>query len=414
MIYEAFLDYVKNNIKNYLPEKYAGHEVRLHQSVKNNDILLDSIMIQEPGNPLIPNIYLNPFYEHYQEGVSMEDIMKEIARVRMEAEPQNEVEFPDLRQFHKVKDSIYCRLVNLENNMERLQAMPFTPIDDLAVTYHILVSSQGEEIGSIALSHELLNLYGVEKEELHNIAVENTQRLFPENIFNLCDFIGRKISEGMEEMGMSPEEIQMQMEMMGQNQDMGIYVLTNDCGINGAAAILYPDIQQKIGAYIKNEFYVLPCSVHELILIDKEVAGSIRELQDMVKEVNETEVKPDEVLSGNVYEYKEGRIQCLNRENNKKQFYLCCDEDKKEYYREMVNSRLGEMVEVVDFLQDAQTVYVIGQISAEMEQDIQAAKELGLNMVKVNEQLVDEHLYEHLRKGNVKVRPNRTSPGMEI
>ena len=52
-----------------------------------------------------------------------------------------------------------------------------------------------------------------------------------------------------------------------------------------------------------DKFYILPSSVHEVIIVSPQIAMNIEALREMVNSVNATEVSPDEVLSYNVYEY---------------------------------------------------------------------------------------------------------------
>ena len=54
---------------------------------------------------------------------------------------------------------------------------------------------------------------------------------------------------------------------------------------------------------IGEEFYVLPSSIHEVILLPVSYSGNPAELEALVKEVNETCVTPEDYLSGHVYRY---------------------------------------------------------------------------------------------------------------
>ena len=81
-----------------------------------------------------------------------------------------------------------------------------------------------------------------------------------------------------------------------------MFVLTNDTKVNGAAAILNDDTRQEIADKV-GDFYVLPSSVHETLIIPKDAGMELRDLEQMVQEVNQTQVAPQERLSDHVYEY---------------------------------------------------------------------------------------------------------------
>ena len=79
------------------------------------------------------------------------------------------------------------------------------------------------------------------------------------------------------------------------------YVLTNIAQINGATAILYPNLLQEIGEATQSNFFILPSSIHEVILMKDNGDMNAEELQRMVMEINRTQVAPEEVLSDEVY-----------------------------------------------------------------------------------------------------------------
>ena len=82
-----------------------------------------------------------------------------------------------------------------------------------------------------------------------------------------------------------------------------MYVLTNESSLNGASCILYEDVLYDFAHEIDNDLYILPSSIHEVILLPKLSIYEKKELVNMVREVNTEGVDADEVLSDNVYEY---------------------------------------------------------------------------------------------------------------
>lgn len=81
------------------------------------------------------------------------------------------------------------------------------------------------------------------------------------------------------------------------------YVLSNEDKRNGSTCLLYPDLLKEIGGTFDSNFFILPSSIHELILMKDTGEMSASELQRMVLEVNGTEVEPEEVLSNQVFSY---------------------------------------------------------------------------------------------------------------
>ena len=106
--YQEFMDYVKENVADYLPEKFEQAEITVHQMVKNNDVMLDGLNIHDPDRNLSPNIYLNPLYEQYENGRDLDEIVAEVADIYVEnmgsALTRNfQLNVEDIRNFEAVK-----------------------------------------------------------------------------------------------------------------------------------------------------------------------------------------------------------------------------------------------------------------------------------------------------------------------
>ena len=84
-------------------------------------------------------------------------------------------------------------------------------------------------------------------------------------------------------------------------------VLSNESGVNGAAVILYPDIPKYIFESIGKNYYILPSSIHEPLIVPEDEFINPSNLQAIVREVNEKHIEPEEFLSDNVY-YFDGNI----------------------------------------------------------------------------------------------------------
>ena len=93
------------------------------------------------------------------------------------------------------------------------------------------------------------------------------------------------------------------MESVYEDDICPMYVATNSKKLNGACVMLYDGLLRSFARKVGKSFYIIPSSIHEVILIPDTLDMDIRYMKAMVKEVNGTEVSPDEVLSDNVYRY---------------------------------------------------------------------------------------------------------------
>lgn len=292
MNYNVFGNEVKQEV-----EKLLGSEVRveLRQITKNNGIILEGLCILEKGSYVSPTIYLEDFYREYKDGVSLKEIagrIYDIYEKRCRNIPFSLEYFLD---FEKIKENIFCKLVNREMNQELLRDVPSVSFLDLSVVFICAVKNEEFGNGSVLIREEHRKHWKVSKELLYEYARENTFRLRP---FEL-----KSMEELIEDL-VEPEERKLL-------KEIPMYVLSNRDRVFGAAGILYDRILSSAGARLEEDFYVLPSSVHEVILVPGHVAGSEKELHTMVHEVNHTQVEPEEVLSENVYHY-DRKKHCLS------------------------------------------------------------------------------------------------------
>lgn len=301
--FEEFKKEVADNIKDFLPPEYADASVSTKQVVKNNDVELTSLNIYREGETLTPTIYLENFYEAYSDQGDMDDVMEKLADMFLAASENKDYDIGKLTSFEAAKDSIYPKLVNMEMNREALADMPHTQMDDLAVTYSVMLNEDERGKASVAISNEMMEMYGVTTEELHSVAVENMEQLSPGKFLPFRDMVADTLIDDMTEIMGGDREAASAMvnEMLGETPD--IYVITNEQRINGAASVLDDTIMQKVTETVGEDFVILPSSVHECIVVPVDCNIEIDEMKAMVQCVNADAVKPQERLSDNVYCY---------------------------------------------------------------------------------------------------------------
>lgn len=303
MEYKDFVEQVKEQIKDYLPEKFADAEVDVRQVVKNNDRVLDGLIIRTDESNLSPTIYLNPYFEQLRQGDGMDDIVAMIAGDYQEHSIDHDMDMSAVTDFDSIKDKITCRLINGENNRKFLQDKPYTKVEDLAVVYQILMGKQEKGTTTITITDALMDRYGITTDELHEQAMRNMDVLQPFCFKEMNEMMAEIFAENIaEEQGISIKEAERIAAKMVPDIPDTMYVLTNDAKVNGAAEILNDDIRQEIAKKV-GDFYMLPSSIHETLIIPKSAGMDLGELEQMVREVNRTQVAPEERLSDHVYEY---------------------------------------------------------------------------------------------------------------
>jgi uncharacterized protein YacL (UPF0231 family) len=305
MDYQKFLNQIQRRIKDYLPQEFQSAEVSINKIIKNNDLELDAITIRREGDKIVPQIYLNGYFELYGNGVSMSEILMDISAGYFHRLTPQFKDLPEnIMDYEQVKNQISVQLINKEINQNMLRDTPYKGLEntDLAAILKIQVHVNETQTGAIRVTNELLGHWETNFESVYNDALENTIRDNPARIQNI-EQIFSEMSNGKEREWESPEHYNL--------EPYDQYILTNQSGINGASVLLYPEVLQQIADNTGSNFFILPSSIHEVVLMKETGELSAAELQAIVMSANQNAVEIDEKLSDEVY-YYDGKEQSLS------------------------------------------------------------------------------------------------------
>ncbi|MFR3903651.1 DUF5688 family protein [Hominisplanchenecus sp.] len=123
MNFKEFQNYIKDNIKEYLPGSYENADISFNEQIRNNDIHLTGITIRRGNEMTAPNIYLNDFFEAYQNGKDLDDIVGDLAdkRIEMEIPFSGKDLMGKLSDYEKAKKNLEIRLCDKEENIGKLK-----------------------------------------------------------------------------------------------------------------------------------------------------------------------------------------------------------------------------------------------------------------------------------------------------
>ena len=80
-----------------------------------------------------------------------------------------------------------------------------------------------------------------------------------------------------------------------------IHIVTNRKNAHGAAYIFDTNTLQKMADLLESDLYIIPSSIHEIMIFPWNDFATKEELSAIVEEVNETAVEKEEQLSNHVY-----------------------------------------------------------------------------------------------------------------
>lgn len=289
---KKFAEKIERAVATVLGEEY---QVRLQEVQKNNGVLLQGLIITRKEQNVSPTIYLQPFWEAYEGGVTLTELVRRIIQIYREDTPTESVDMSFFREFEMVKDRICYRLIHGEANAELLKRIPHVPFLDLTICFYYAYESTVLGRGSILIHNSHMELWDTTTAELMRLAQENTPRLFPWECGSM-EVVVRELMQEPECQGQVSDEME-ELQLI----DMPMYILGNQQRTHGAACVLYPDLLTRLGEKLGANFYILPSSVHEVILLADSGKEDPQALKDMISEVNRTQVDPEEVLSDSLY-----------------------------------------------------------------------------------------------------------------
>jgi len=290
MEYIQFLTEVQERVEAHFCGKVKGE---VCTSTKNNGVTVTGLMLKGEQERVAPNFYLDHQFVEWMRGVcTLEEIAEKLCQAYQEEVKRNSHLISKIQfTWEEFRHGVFFRLVNAEKNKDLLESIPHQKFLDLALVYYYTVPISTEVIGTLVITKEHLTLLGIEEEELHQAARNNAERYQPVKIRGMEDLLydlGRKIGVEVSE---------------AKTCRPFLFVLTNSKGSFGASALLFEEELEYFANRIENDFYILPSSVHEVILVPDCAEFSAEYFRSMVKEINATQVDATEVLSDNIYRY---------------------------------------------------------------------------------------------------------------
>ena len=303
MNFEEFINTIKDTIKDYLPEEYKDAEVNLLENRKLNTHYT-GLTVTRKGDTLAPTINLNALFENYgqQTENNLASVMEEVTSVIQHT--PGKFDIGRVMDYDRVKKNLFMKLSAAEKNADVLEHTPHITKEDLALTFHIMLDQGEKGTATTMITDKMMDAYGVDLEKLYQDALHNSPVIAPAQIENMGEVLERMMLEDMKAAGAPAEVIQeMEKDLQETSRDNPMTVITNNRSTDGAAAIFYPGVMDQVGERLNGDYFILPSSVHEILVVPDDGNISFRELTDMVKEVNRTQVAPEDRLTDQVYHY---------------------------------------------------------------------------------------------------------------
>ena len=302
MEYEVFV----KQFLDELQQNMAAQGVELHRQevTKNNGVIKDGVAVRYPDSPVAPTVYLDDLYEMHKDGYSVSNLV-DTTVANLERRKNMAPEMPVLTT-ESAMENLYCAVVNTADNEEMLKNVPHEKLEDLSVVARFRV---GED-GSFLVTNDICKTLQMTSEEVMEAAHANTDRQEYK-----CQSMSEVMRDLMLKDGMPEEYADELIQMQGEQCPM--WVLSNESRVDGAVAIASQETLKAAHEKLGEDYYVLPSSRHEVILVPQSMVSDVEDLKTMVHEVNATEVSKVDKLSDSVYRFNGRHLTIADAQSEK-------------------------------------------------------------------------------------------------
>ncbi len=284
----------KNKIIKALNEYYGdGADIKENETIKNNGVKLTGVCVLAKDKKVGPTVYLDDFYKQYENGKTLGDIVRTIVELVENEEDTLDFEVDDFCDYEKASKRIVYRLVNTKKNEQMLLDVPHFEYLDMSIIFCYVVESDkwnsSNISGTIVLHNNHIELWNKTPEAIYEIAKKNTPVIYEPELCHIKDIIDR-----------------MGGDIFHYDGDIGelpLYVITNKQKQFGAGSILYEGFLEKFSISYQHNIYLIPSSIHEMILVLDNGFVDPDILKNMIYQVNRECLTDTEVLSDSLYYY---------------------------------------------------------------------------------------------------------------
>lgn len=288
---KGFAELMKDLVVDKLGE---GYEVNIREVVKNNGTALTGLSIGEENCRIAPTIYLETLEEEFDSGIisaneAAEQIVSAFKREGdHDASPIVSI-FSDAEEIYR---RVYPKVINAAKNEELLAMVSNIRFLDLAEIF-LVKMEMGGNIGNVTIKNDMVKMLDLDVERLEKAAYENM-------IKKGIDI--RSLTSMIMDLIGNTEDAQEALngEMSG---NMPMTIVTNPEKYNGAYCLLCKDIFVEMSKKMGCDLYILPSSIHEVIVVPAYDRFDENELRNMVQDVNRTTVSSEDYLSDSIYRF---------------------------------------------------------------------------------------------------------------
>lgn len=266
---------------------------------KNTCSLIGTFLIVSKENDSFCRISMDDMYKLYQKNNidKIYDIIKDnVSSIGNNLAGTDILKNIDNYSF--VKDKLIIRPLNYDKNSHLLDNCIYNTFYDIVLVLYVVLDDSPEKgLISAKVPSEVLTAWNMSKDEVLDKAMKNTEKFAPARMFVNIEDIMNNTKKPSFDNGKFMEEDSPEYNVSENDHPF----ITTTKQLNGAAALFYPGIKEKLGEIMKGNYYVSFLSINEAVL-QKENTIPPEKLLKMLRD-NNTLFDDDDTLTNNLYFY---------------------------------------------------------------------------------------------------------------
>ena len=281
----------QNQILQEAKDRMWGVQVEIRPVEKLQGESYTGLSIQPNDSPMAATLNLDTVYNQMvDQGKSFQEVADDLITHAADIiVDMPKIDVNDITNYDQMKNTLVVQVIPTDRNAEMLADIPHKNIEDMSLVYRMQIDQNENGTSSVLITNAMLENYGVTVDQLHQDAMDAAV------INNPATF--RSMQEVLSDLMGMPADLMPPMD------GPQMYVASVENSLNGAGVIAYPDFMNQVAEQVGGDFFVLPSSVHEVLVVPDDGSIDRHDLESMVREVNASEVLPKDQLSDNVYHY---------------------------------------------------------------------------------------------------------------
>lgn len=288
---ERFTELMVKTVEAAMPndvKEYAT--VAVKEVVKSNDEKYHAIILEDSDKSVYPYLYLEDLYKQYEDGKSITELAKYVVKVNTAPAPYDikNIDF----SFENIKENLILKVVEIARNLERIENLVYKETGNgFALIPYIVFNKDDSGMAMAAITSNMAKEYGYDTEEVFLAAEKNA---FENDEPIMCN-----IAAMIANMNIPSNLLKTDTPTL----DSNMYILTNESQINGAVNFFIGETQQLIAQIMGENYYMLPSSIHEVMIVPESEAPSVEMMRNIVVDANNSVVDTPEILSNRIFYY---------------------------------------------------------------------------------------------------------------